>query len=308
MKKVVRSMGNMLIALSVAVSMFSNACIGAQAAEDEPDVAQEYGIENPFTNIGSFDYATELAKAYYDIQNGHIVDTVYIDFSQNKVQTYEGKPLTTEALDQIDDLKLNDEAKNVVFINSLYNYNHMFSVEMTPESGREAAEGRMIIDEAAGQYIKFKADENGTVFDASEASGVYETVITYDELFEKSGSSEGTAEEDAQMALFSAYELYGVNSIFGFGEDKTPKFTLRINFGEAQKAEEEATEVEEETPAVEEETPAVEEENKEEEKPSEETPVVEEEKKEEPNTEEDNKEVNNTVLIDFSEKKVQRFN
>ncbi|WP_026497639.1 leucine-rich repeat domain-containing protein [Butyrivibrio sp. WCD2001] len=345
MKKVVRSMGNMLIALSVAVSMFSNVCIGAQAAEDESgalyenEANSESGANDENGQAGQGGFSEKLTKLLDSIDWSNRVDTVVIDFSQNKIQRYDGKPLYTNDLDNITDLDLTDEAKNVVYINSLHNYNHLFKEELDFYDGAATAEGRLIIDEAAGQYIKFKASTEGTVFDASESSGTYETVIKYKDLLETSGSATGSAEDDAQMALFGACVFYGVNSFFfndNYNPDAmnefNPEFNLIINFGDAQKAEDDSTEdnkneepsletptedpapVEEEKkdePKTEEDAPAVEEEKKDEPKTEEETPVVEEEEKpseETPAVEEEKKEVNNTVVIDFSKNKTQCLN
>ena len=173
MRRLGRSIGNAAIAIAVAVSMFANVQIGASAADNTSENAVENTTENPGSgmpegmegmwDMGDFDalaednpMAARLKDKMYEygmlIMSGRekeIKDTVVIDFSERRQQTYEGPQLGTDELDEVMSMNLDDDAKNVIFINVLRYYNHFFETE---NNGDETSgSGRIIIDREKNQ-------------------------------------------------------------------------------------------------------------------------------------------------------------
>ena len=66
-----------------------------------------------------------IQKTYSHAAN----DTIVIDFSKINPQTYKGKKLTSADLDRINDFKLTEEEKNVVFLSSMIELYKIFPVD-----------------------------------------------------------------------------------------------------------------------------------------------------------------------------------
>ncbi len=228
MRRLIRSIGKAAIAITVAVSMFANVQIGALAAgetgaTDWASMAQD----NPMA-------AKLMGKLmeYQELKNSgrekEIKDTVVIDFSKRRKQSYEGPQLGTDELDEIVDMGLDSDAKNVVYINALINYNHFFKT--INNGNKESGTGRIVIDEKKNQYIDFTMSNGGgkTTFDAGKSSGTYKVHVTR-ALLKKLGS----ADEDVEMAMCGAIFMYDVLGAFD------EEYDIEIRFGNSKPGSEE---------------------------------------------------------------------
>ncbi len=205
MKKIMGNVGRIFLTFAVAISMFSGLKTYSQAA----------GTTN---------------------------DTVVIDFSKNRTKQYSGIAVESATLDKAEFWNgLNDDQRDVVFLNSLVYYNRLFKV-LNPD-GSEAAfngvkssgNGSYEIDKNNNQYIKFTSSGSGaqsSLHADDNSSGVYEVELDYKKI---AASTPAGKDHDADTKMpFYVLERYGVTSVKQKPDGTfAGSFKLRIVFGDA---------------------------------------------------------------------------
>lgn len=149
-------------------------------------------------------------------------DTVVIDFSKQKTQSYmRGQQITSPDWDHIEDFNLNEEEKNVVFLSTMVQLYDLFPVDYTCQNCNNN-KGRIIVNKDAKQFIDFETSCKGIKCDAGDSKGTFEMTVTSKFLEGKSKSW-----IDAQMPFFAAKKLYGVEAKDSKGANY---FKLKIVF------------------------------------------------------------------------------